>query len=65
MSYFIELKVGHVYGASETCAWLGIHISLELFLFLFFEYSVQNKLLGENVGGGGKRAIGPSAPPVS
>ena len=44
--------MGHVYGALETCAWLGIHINSELFLFLFFEYSVQKKLLGEKGGGG-------------
>ena len=56
----VKLKVGHVYGALETCAWLGIHINLELFLFLFFEYSVQKKIDWRKSGGG--VAIAPSAP---
>ena len=51
-----------MYGALETCAWLGIHINLELFLFLFFEYSVKKKLLGKKRGGGGER-YSPLSPP--
>ena len=54
-----------MYGDLETCAWLGIYINPELFLFLFFEYSVQKKLLWEKVeegGGGGYGAIAPLAP---
>ena len=44
--------MGYVYGALETRAWLGIHINSELFLFLFFKYSIQKKLLGKKVEGG-------------
>ena len=55
----VKLKVGHVYGALETCAWLGIHINSELFLFLFFEYFVQKKIAWRKSRG----AIAPSAPP--
>ena len=47
-----------MYGDLETCAWLGIYINPELFLFLFFEYSVQKKLLWEKVGGGGGGGMG-------
>ena len=42
-------------------AWLGSHINLELFLFLFFEYSVQKKIAWQKSWG----AIAPSAPGVS
>ena len=55
----VKLKVGHVYGALETCAWLGIHINAKLFLFLFFEYSVEKKIAWRKSEG----AIAPSAPP--
>ena len=50
-----------MYGTLETCAWFGIHINSELFLFLFLEYSVPKKIAWQKSGGGG--AIAPSAPP--
>ena len=59
----VKLKVGHVYGALETCAWLGIHINSELFLFLLFEYSAQKKnCLAKKweKGGGGYSPLSPA-----
>ena len=44
--FFLEIPSNYLSRAlnfCNTCAWLGIHINSELFLFLFFEYSVQNK----------------------
>ena len=46
------------HGALETCALLDFDINSELFLFLFFEFSVQKKCLAKR----GGWAIAPSAP---
>ena len=55
----VKLKVGHVYGALETCAWLGIHINSELISLLWV--FCGKKIAWRKCGGGAKA---PSARPA-
>ena len=53
------------HGALEMCALLGIHINSELFLFLFFEFSVQKQIAWQKSEGEGRgySPISPHPPP--
>ena len=53
----VKLKVGHVYGALETCAWLGIHINSELISLLWV--FCGKKIAWRKCGGGGYSPLSP------